>query len=145
MNDASLDWSVGSPVGLRTRVCFGAPSGEHPLTPEPIRQRYLAQVLDAALVVWHLPASGLGGVRAGIDEVTWRDADILSFETRFCRPAKGSGNVWLAARCHDGQVLSILLSDRYDDAIYEWHLATASLIEHAYPGLHRLSDDGYDA
>ena len=145
MNDAPLDWSVGSPVGPHTRVCFGAPSGEHPLTPEPIRRRYLAQVHDAALVVWHLSDHGLGGVRAGIDEVTWRDTDIAYFETSFCRPAKGAGNVWLAARLRDREVLSILLSDRYDDAIYEWHLAAALLIEHAYPGLHRLSDDGYDA
>ncbi len=145
MNDEPLEWLVSALLGVRTRVCFDTPSGAHPLTPEPIRQRYALEVRKAALVVWHLPSSGLGGVRAGIDEVTWRDADIAHFETSFCRPAKGSGYVWLSAQSRNGQTLGILLSDQYTRAIYEWHLAAASLIERTYPGLTRVRDDGYDA
>ncbi len=145
MSDEPLDWFVGSAVGVRTRLCFGAPSGAHPLTPESIRERYVREVHNAALVVWRLPKIGLGGVRAGIDEVTWRDIDITCFDTSFCRPAKGSGYVWLSAQCRDGQTLGVLLSDQYNRTIYEWHLATALLIESTYQGLTRICDDGYDA
>ena len=145
MRDEPLDWLVGFPVGVRTRVCFDAPSGAHPLTPEPVRRRYALEACNAALVVWHLPASGLGGVRSGVDEVTWRDIDIACFETRFCRPAKGPGYVWLAAQCRDGQILDLLLSDQYNPMLYEWHLTAASLVERTYPGHTRIRDDGYDA
>jgi len=144
-NAEQLEWFVGSPTGIRTRVCYDTPSGAHPLTPEQIRQRYTAEVRNSALVVWHLPDSGIGGVRAGIDEVAWHDADIAYFETSFCRPAKGSGDFWLTAQRHDGNTLSILLSDQYDSAIHEWHVAAASLLERIYPGLTRTRDNGYDA
>ena len=140
-----LDWFVGSPTGIRTRVCYDTPSGAHPLTPEQVRQRYIAEVCNSALVVWHLPDSGVTGVRAGIDEVAWHDADIAYFETSFSRPAKGSGYVQLAAQCHNGQTRAILSSDQYDSAIHEWHLAAARLLERIYPGFTRTRDDGYDA
>ena len=144
-NAEQLDWFVGSPTGVRTRVDYDTPSGGHPLTPEQIRQRYASEVRNSALVVWHLPDSGIGGVRAGIDEVAWHDTDIAYFETSFCRPAKGSGHVWLTAQCHNGQTRSILSSDQYDSAIHEWHLAAAALLERTYPGFTRTRDDGYDA
>jgi hypothetical protein len=145
MNAEQLDWLVGSPVGVRTRVCFEAPSGAHPLTPSHIRQRYLAEVRDAALVVWHAGIGGIGGVRAGSDEIAWLDADIAYFETSFCRPAKGTGYVWLCAHYRDGQKHTILFSERYDISIHEWHLAAAKLLEQTYPGLTRTRDDGYDS
>jgi hypothetical protein len=144
-NAEQLEWFVGSPTGIRTRVCYDTPSGAHPLTPEQIRQRYTTDVHNSALVVWRLPDSGIGGVRAGIDEVAWRDADIAFFETAFCRPAKGAGAVSLTAQRHDGKTLSILLSDRYDSATHEWHVNVASLLERIYPGLTRSHDNGYDA
>jgi hypothetical protein len=140
-----LDWLVGLPVGIRTRVCFDSPSGAHPLTPEHIRQRYIAQIRNSALVVWHLPDAGIGGVRAGIDEVAWHDADIVCFETSFCRPAKGSGHVFLSAERRSGQPLAILSSDQHDSAIHDWHCTAAALLERAYPGLIHIRDDGYDA
>ena len=83
--------------------------------------------------------------RAGIDEVAWRDVGIACFETSFCRPAKGSGYVWLTAQGSDGKTLGILLSDQYDNAIDAWHLTVAALFERAYAGLTRTRDDGYDA
>jgi hypothetical protein len=145
MDAEKIDWFVGSPVGIRTRVCFESPSGAHPLTPEHIRRRYVSEVRNSALVVWHLPGVGIGGVRAGIDEVAWHDADIAYFETSFCRPGKGPGDVWLTARLHNGRTLSIILSDHYDPAIFNWHLSAAALLERTYPGLTRTRDEGYDA
>ena len=145
LNAGQLDWFVGSPTGVCTRVDYDTPTGAHPLTPEQIRQRYTSEVRNSALVVWHLPDSGIGGVRAGVDEVAWHDADIAYFETSFCRPAKGSGHVWLAAQCHNGQTRSILSSDRYETAIHEWHLAAAALLERTYPGFTRTRDNGHDA
>jgi hypothetical protein len=140
-----FDWFVGSPIGIRTRVCYDAPSGVHPLTPESVRQRYTAEIHNSALVVWHLPDRGVAGVRAGIDEVAWHDADVAYFETSFCRAAKGPGYVWLTAERHNGQTRTILSSDRYDDVTREWHLTVAMLLERIYPGLTRTRDSGYDA
>ena len=140
-----LDWFVGLPTGARTRVCYNSPNGVHLLTPEPVRKRYLAEVSNSGLVVWHLRERNIGGIRAGIDEVAWNDADIAYFETSFCRPAKGSGYVLLEAHCRSGRSFSILYSDRYNSVIHEWHLAAASLLDHIYPGFTRQRDDGFDA
>jgi hypothetical protein len=143
---AAFAWFVGSPTGIRTRICFDSPSGAHPLTPERIRARYTAEICNAALLVWRLPDSGLGGIRAGLDEVTWRDAEIVSFETSFCRPAKGSGNILLTAQRRDNlRPLPLLLSDQYEPPIHGWHKAAAALLERAYPGLTCVRDAGYDA
>jgi hypothetical protein len=140
-----LTWCVGARTGPYTGVNFVSPSGSHPLTPEVVRQRYISEVHDSALVVWRLPIRNLGGVRAGIDEVAWRDSDIAHFETWLWRPAKGSGSVLLVAQLRNGQRLNILSSNRYEQGIYDWHLAAAALFEQIYPGLTRICDHGYDA
>lgn len=138
-------WLVGLPTGVRTRVCYDSPNGAHPLTPEVVRKRYLAEVRNSELVFWHMADRSIGGVRAGIDEVAWNDADIEYFETSFCRPAKGAGYALLSARMHDGKSQAIVASDQYDRDIHDWHLAAAGLLERIYPGLVRTRDDGYDA
>ncbi len=145
MNTEQLDWLVGSPTGIRTRICYEAPSGAHPLTPQHIRERYITEVRNSALVVWHSQDSNLGGIRAGIDEIAWRDADIEYFDTSFCRPAKGHGWVTLSLHPHNANLIPLICSDSYDETIYNWHKSVTALLERFYPGCTRLTDGGVDA
>jgi hypothetical protein len=101
------------------KLHYRAPDGKHPLTPVEIRQRYVKEVEDLALVVWYHAATVRFGFKTGIDEVAWPRERLSRFELSFCRPAKGLGYVWLSV--HDFQKEgSVLSSDHFTPELLEW-------------------------
>jgi len=140
-----IDWLVGPPLDIRSRLCFTSPSGANPITPDEIRQRCLAENRHSTVVIWRIRDRGIGGLRVGIDEVAWHDSDISHFETSFCRPAKGPGDVCLSACNQAGGLVSLIVSDHYDESILQWHMTIGACVEQLYPGLTRIRDGGCDA
>lgn len=138
-------WEVASPLGVRTRICYIDPTGAHFLTPRIIRDRYRDSIKNSALVFWHLPELNLCGFRAGIDEITWTPADVLLYETSFCRPAKAGGYITLEATNKDQKATALIATDCYDENIMVSHRSIADILETHFPSKTKVCDYGYDA
>ena len=145
LDDLIPVWAVAFPLGVRTRICYIDPTGAHYLTPEIIRDRYRESIKDSSLVFWHLPEINLCGFRAGIDEITWKPADVVLYETSFCRPAKGSGYITLATTNKDQTATALIGTDCFEERILISHKIFAELLESHFPLQTSFRDNGYDA
>jgi hypothetical protein len=135
-----IEWHRCSPLPVFVRLHYMLPTGEHPLTPPDVRERYSRQINDLALVIWRTLDSGRFGFRAGIDEFASRTDDFEGFELGYTRPAKGSGSIWLGT----GKK-TVFSTDRFSDDLLGWFRTVTAVLEKMFPDMIVEKDHGYDA
>lgn len=138
--DEAIEWHQCSPLPVFVRFHYPSPTGEHPLTMPAVRERYLRQVTNSALVIWRTTDFKRFGVRAGIDEFACRTDDCGRFEFGYTQPAKGAGNIWL---CTSKE--TILSADRFSPDLLTWFKQIASILNQMFPNAVVEKDNGYDA
>src|SRR5688572_6263205 len=124
-------WEVLGPLPADLKLHYPSPEGAHPLTPEAVRTRYTESVRAGRAALWQ--ADGCGGIRAGIDEVAWRDVDEPAFELQWVRPSKGPGDVVLFLHARGAEECPLLSARGFSVAVLGWLEALADRLERLYP------------
>jgi len=137
-------WVEHTPLPTYCRLNYPEPTGQHPLTPLAIRERYRRDVADGRLVIWTDESAGLVGVRAGIDEVTWSLTPGFHFELAFSRPAKGSGYLELSY-AGQGSAIPIAGASAFDDQHLQWFRTALQGLHYATGAPVQEADMGHDA
>ena len=116
------------PLPVFVRFHYVLPTVGHPLTLLHVRERYLRNVMDSALVIWRVSGSQRFGFRAGIDEFACRTEDFERFELAFTRPAKGPGCIRL---CTSRE--TIFSADRFSDDLLAWLRHIGAVLGQMFP------------
>jgi hypothetical protein len=142
--DDTLVWQVFAPLPSSVRLEYADPTGEHPLTPARVRERYRERVSNGAIIVWKDANEGACGFRSGIDEVAWALAAVEGIELCFQRQAKGPGCIALRVCLKENSADLAVLASRFDEQLLVWFRRLCQVVKEVIPCAIKELDEGYD-